>query len=50
MIDKKLETLRDRMFHLLCYKPYNSNRNHVNKLASQIHYLENMAARDKEAE
>ena len=50
MNDKNLEVLRGRMFHLLCYKPYNSNRNHVNKLAAQIHYLENIAAKGKEAE
>lgn len=38
--DEQYEALRNRMFNLLCNKPYNANRNHVNKIASQMRYLE----------
>lgn len=37
----KIEMLKNRMFKLLCNKPYNTNRNHVNKIAAQLRYLEN---------
>lgn len=39
--EQKLEILRNRMFKLLCNKPYSANRNHVNHIADQIHYIEN---------
>lgn len=48
MNEKKIQTLRDRMFHLLCYKPYNSNRNHVEAIARQLRYLENSASKATE--
>lgn len=40
-IENKLNTLKNRMFKLLCNKPYSANRNHVNHIADQIKYLEN---------
>ena len=33
-------TLMNRMLKLLSNKPYNANRNHVNKIAAQMRYLE----------
>ena len=36
---EKIETLKERMVKVLM-KPYNANRNHVNKIAAQIKYLE----------
>lgn len=36
---EKIENLKDRMVKVLM-KPYNANRNHVNKIATQIRYLE----------
>ena len=33
-------TLMNRMLKLLSNKPYNANRNHVRKIASQMRYLE----------
>lgn len=41
-IDTQYETLRTRMFKLLLNKPYNANRNHVNKMAAQMRYLEKL--------
>ena len=38
--NEQYEALRNRMFKLLCNKPYSANRNHVNKIASQMRYLE----------
>lgn len=32
--------LQNRMYKLLCNKPYNANRNHVNKISAQMRYLE----------
>ena len=40
-IDKH-EALKARMYKLLCNKPYNANRNHVNKIAAQMRYLEKL--------
>ena len=40
--NEQYETLKKRMFKLLCNKPYNANRNHVNKIAAQMRYLEKM--------
>lgn len=39
-INKQYETLKNRMYKLLCNKPYNTNRNHVEKIAAQMRYLE----------
>lgn len=39
-INQQYEVLQDRMYNLLCNKPYNANRNHVNKIAAQMRYLE----------
>ena len=41
-IDEQYEALRTRMYNLLLKKPYNANRNHVNKIAAQMRYLERM--------
>lgn len=41
-INGQYEALKKRMFKLLCNKPYNANRNHVNKIAAQMRYLEKM--------
>ena len=41
-INKQYEVLKNRMYKLLCNKPYNVNRNHVNKIAAQMRYLEKM--------
>lgn len=38
--NEQYEALRNRMFKLLCNKPYSANRNNVNKIASQMRYLE----------
>ena len=40
------EALKKRMFKLLCNKPYNANRNHVNKIAAQMRYLEKFVKPD----
>ena len=39
-INEQYESLKNRMYKLLCDKPYNANRNHVNKIAAQMRYLE----------
>ena len=39
---EQYEALTNRMYKLLCNKPYNANRNHVNKIAAQMRYLEKM--------
>lgn len=39
-INEKYEILKNRMYKLLCNKPYNANRNHVNKIAAQMRYFE----------
>lgn len=39
-VNERYETLKNRMYKLLCNKPYNANRNHVNKIAAQMRYLE----------
>lgn len=39
-INEQYEALKNRMYKLLCNKPYNANRNHVNKIATQMRYLE----------
>ena len=50
-IDSKIEVLSNRMLKLLANKPYNANRNHVNKIAAQIKYLTRFVGpKDKEAE
>lgn len=41
-INEQYEVLRTRMYKLLCNKPYNANRNHVNKIAAQMRYLEKL--------
>ena len=41
-INEQYEALKNRMYKLLCNKPYNANRNHVNKIAAQMCYLEKM--------
>lgn len=41
-INEQYEVLKNRMYKLLCNKPYNTNRNHVNKIANQMRYLEKM--------
>lgn len=46
--DAKKAMLRDRMFKLLCNKPYSANRNHVNNIAEQIKYIENQHSRNIE--
>lgn len=38
--EMKIVALENRMFKLLKNKPYSANRNHVNKIASQLRYLE----------
>lgn len=38
-IEEQYQILVNRMFKILKNKPYNANRNHVNKIAAQIHYL-----------
>ena len=38
--NEQYEFLRNRMLKLLSNKPYNANRNHVNKIESQMRYLE----------
>lgn len=40
MNESKIETLHNRMAKLIFTKPYNANRNHVNKIAEQLRYLE----------
>lgn len=40
--ETKIEVLSNRMLKLLTNKPYNANRNHVNKIAAQMRYLEKM--------
>ena len=40
--NEQYETLKNRMYKLLCNKPYNANQNHVNKIAAQMRYLEKM--------
>lgn len=40
--NEQYEALKNRMYKLLCNKPYNANRNHVNKIAAQMRYLEKM--------
>ena len=50
-INEQYEALKNRMYKLLCNKPYNANRNHVNKIAAQIKYLTRFVGpKDKEAE
>ena len=39
---EQYEALKKRMYKLLCNKPYNANRNHVNKIAAQMRYLEKL--------
>ena len=39
-INEQYEILKNRMYKLLCNKHYNANRNHVNKIAAQMRYLE----------
>lgn len=39
-VEQKIEKLNNRMYKLLCNKPYSANRNHVNKIAEQLRYLE----------
>ena len=49
--DSKIEVLSNRMLKLLTNKPYNANRNHINKIAAQIKYLTKFVGpKDKEAE
>ena len=51
IIDSKIEVLSNRMLKLLTNKPYNANRNHVNKIAAQIKYLTRFVGpKDKETE
>lgn len=38
--NEQYEILKNRMYKLLCNKPYNANRNHANKIAAQKRYLE----------
>ena len=38
---EKIEALKERMVKVLM-KPYNANRNHVNKIAAQMRYLEKL--------
>ena len=45
-INEQYEVLENRMYKLLCNKPYNANRNHVNKIAAQMRYLEKMIRPD----
>lgn len=40
--EEKIEILSDRMAKLIFTKPYNANRNHVNKIAAQMRYLEKL--------
>lgn len=40
MNEKKIQTLRNRMFKLLTTKSYSANRNHVNSIERQLRYLE----------
>lgn len=46
--EEKLEVLRNRMLKILTNKPYNANRNHVNKIAEQMRYLERTIIKNKE--
>ena len=39
-VEQEIEVLKGRIAHLLTNKPYNTNRNHVDKFANQIRYLE----------
>lgn len=39
-INEQYEALKNRMYKLLCNKPYNANRNYVSKIAAQMRYLE----------
>ena len=41
-INEQYEAMRNRMYKLLCNKPYNANRNHVDKIAAQMRYLEKL--------
>ena len=41
-IEEQYQILVNRMFKILKNKPYSANRNHVNKIAAQIHYLGRM--------
>lgn len=38
-IEEQYQILVNRMFKILKNKPYNANRNHVNKIAAQMRYL-----------
>ena len=40
--EEKIEILSDRMAKLIFTKPYSANRNHVNKIAAQMRYLEKL--------
>lgn len=40
MNENKIDVLRNRMAKLIFTKPYNANRNHVNKIEAQLRYLE----------
>lgn len=42
---EKIEALKERMVKVLM-KPYNANRNHVNKIAAQMRYLEGSVSTD----
>lgn len=49
--ETKIEVLSNRMLKLLTNKPYNANRNHVNKIAAQIKYLTRFVGpKDKETD
>ena len=41
-VEQEIEILKGRIAHLLTNKPYNANRNHINKIAAQMRYLEKM--------
>lgn len=45
-VNEQYEILKNRMYKLLCNKPYNANRNHVNKIAAQMRYLEKIVRRE----
>ena len=45
-INEQYEALKNRMYKLLRNKSYNANRNHVNKIAAQMRYLEKFVKPD----
>lgn len=46
-VDLEIERLKNRMAKLLTDKSYSANRNHVNKIADQIRYLERSFVSEK---